>query len=215
MNSDERGILIGMLLGDANLRLQDSRKTAVLTIKHAKRQEQYLRHKAGLLGSVLGGAPPKVADFDNNGFPGVKARKTAKHLRPFRNWLYHGGRKTITRQILDWLTPHGIALWYMDDGNLAAKRRRGKVHAYDLYINCHGSLENANQICGYFREVWGVEFRPHLNNRLYRIRCGTIQARLFIDIIRRFIIPEMAYKIAISECRSTSARPSLPELVMR
>jgi len=64
-----RAAVVGMLLGDAHIRVQ----RYSLTIRHSIRQEAYLRYKAGLL-EELQKSPIQVVRFNNsnNGYPGVR-----------------------------------------------------------------------------------------------------------------------------------------------
>lgn len=204
MNVSDRGILLGIVFGDGHISPDPRCMTARLQIKHCARQDYYAEYKADLVTRILGGKRPRVKSFLNNGFPGVKFEKTHRYLRVLRNWVYRDRKKVISPYI-HMLTPHGLAVWYMDDGCLGIKRRRGKVHAVDLYINCHTSLEEAQLICAAMFKKFGVLFRPNLNNGSYRIRCGTLEARKVAGIIDPFIVDGMRYKIA-SLTAPTSAR---------
>lgn len=205
MNGDDRAILLGMIFGDGHVR-PDPRgsNSATLTIKHSAKQAEYARYKAILLGNILGGKTPTPREIDNNGFPGLVFSKTNSYLRILHGWLYSGGVKKLSPYVR-WLTPEGLAIWYMDDGNLGKKIRRGKVHAVDLYLNCHTDKEEAEAICQEIEKRFGIKFLPHLNNGKYRIRCGTREARKFVEIVAPFIHGSLAYKISILE-KSTSAR---------
>ena len=87
----------------------------------------------------------------------------------------------------------------MDDGNLAKKKKNGKIHAYELYLNTFVSDEENQTIIDYFKEVWNIKFSKVKNNGGYRLRCGTIEARKFINIIKEYVLPSMQYKIDISK----------------
>ena len=209
MNRDKRGILYGMALGDANISLYPNVNSAVMSVKHCAAQSAYAEHKADLITRVLGGARPPVRPLNNNGFPGVIFRKTASYLRIIRKRLYKDGRK-VCSGCIRYLTPHGLAIWYMDDGGLGKKRRNGKIHAVDLYINCHSSIEEAHKICAEIKEKFGITFLPNLNNGSYRIRCGTLEARRFVEIVSPFMTKDMRYKIDIPPTQARA--PSSPDL---
>lgn len=188
---------MGMSIGDGYLAVDRRRRieNVTLVMKHSIKQAAYLNHKADLLHKYLGGKRPSVREFDNSGFPGIRTEKTNKSFRIIRKWLYPDGKKKVSR-VLRWLTPHGLAIWYMDDGGLAIKKRNGLVHAVDLCINCQCKIDEAHTICDAIFTKFGIRFKPNLNNGNYRIRCGTIEARRFVEIVNEFIIPEMQYKIA-------------------
>ena len=83
----------------------------------------------------------------------------------------------------------------MDDGSLCKKVRNGKIHAWDLYLNTYLTKEENQVIIDYFKEVHAISFGQVKNNGTYRLRCGTKEARKFIKLIEKHIIPSMKYKI--------------------
>lgn len=189
-----------MVLGNGYLRVKkDSRWPnsyfSSIKIKHCKAQEEYINHKADLIHSIFGGKRPKVVPINNNGYPGFMFQKSNKYFRTLHSWIYKNNKKTFSRKILNMLTPQGIAIWYMDDGGLSAKKRDGKIHAYELFLNTHETKETNQIIINYFLEVYDIKFTQVKNKGLYRLRCGTKQARKFIALIEDYVIPSMRYKI--------------------
>lgn len=203
MNKRNRAILLGLTIGDGHImKFQKTHQKgtdkpfyATLMINHSAKQKDYIEHKAELLHSILGGKKPKLNFFKNNGFPAYRIQKNNKYFRVLHSWLYSSGVKVVSRRILNMLTPEAIALWYMDDGNLSAKKRNGKTHAYELFINTGENRENNQVIIDYFKEVHAISFGQVKNNGTYRLRCGTKEARKFIKLIEKHIIPSMKYKI--------------------
>jgi hypothetical protein len=187
-----RAAVVGMVLGNAHIRA----KRYTLAIRHSVRQEAYLRYKAGLL-EQLQQSPIRVMRFHNSGYPGVRI-ETQQH--PLYRRLYQlfyepGGEKRVTRKVLDYLDPRGIAIWYMDDGSVSAKRRRGKVHAYELRLNTYLPRDENELIIQYFAQVWGVRFGLNLSKGRWRLRMGTRQARQFAQLVAPYIISTMRRKI--------------------
>jgi len=200
MNKKFRGILIGMILGDATLRVRKDTQYPntwhnVLSIKHGEKQKEYIEYKANLIHSMFGGKPITVRPINNSGYPGYLIYKSHKYFRILYKRMYKNGKKTFTSQVLNWLTPEGIAIWYMDDGSLCAKKRNGKIHAYDLYLNTYSTKEENEVIIQYFQDAYDIHFTLSKNKGLYRIRCGTKEARKFIELVKPYIIPSMQYKI--------------------
>lgn len=197
----KRSILLAMVLGDGYVRIAKDKRypsstpQGVLSIKHCEKQRGYLEYKADLLQKILGGKRPIVHPCNNSGYPAVRLTKNHRWFRYLRNWLYQNGVKTYTRKILEYLTPEGLAIWYMDDGNLAHQRKNGKIHARRVYLNTHKSKEENQIIIDYFLEEYGIRFTQVLNKGSYRLTCGTQEAKKFFSIIEPFIIPSMSYKI--------------------
>jgi hypothetical protein len=142
-----------------------------------------------------------VTFFDNSGYDGCTSRVYGTRWgKLLRKVMYLDGKKNIyQRKLLNRLSPIHLAIWYMDDGGLSQKKKNGVVHANDLMINTHTTKENNQIIIDYFQEVWGIKFTQCLNKGHYRLRCGTKEARKFLDIIREYVsqVPSMAHKLNI------------------
>lgn len=199
MNRETRGILIGMSLGDGclfvNKNLACSLPQVNLGIKHSLDQLAYIEHKALLLHSCLGGKCPKVSIVDNGKYPGAYIVKSNKYFRILRKALYPNGKKTITIKILDRITPQGLAIWWMDDGCISMKKRNGKIHARQGFINTYTPLYETQIVCDWLDKRFQVYSRPVFDRKFYRVRLNTESLKTLIPIIRPYIIPSMAYKI--------------------
>lgn len=187
-----------MAIGDGHLCRDSYSKSGKIVIRHSTKQIEWLYKKHKLIISLIGGHKPKIVEFNNSGYPGVYFSKTSKYFRVLRKWLYPNGIKFISRFLLDKLDLEGIAIWYMDDGGLSAKRRNGKVHAYELFLNTHLSRENNQIIIDYFNEVWNVKFQQVKNKGSYRLRMSTLEIRKFLPLIEKYIIPSMQYKVTMN-----------------
>lgn len=191
----KRSILIGMCFGDAYLKIDRRYGNGSISIVHCKAQYEYICHKANLLTEILE-SNVSVKEINNNGYPGYRIDKGSKIFRLLRNRIYNFDKsKKFTRKNLDKLTPHGIAIWYMDDGSLTAKKKNGNIHAYELTINTYESGDTNDVIIQYFKEVHDIAFTKVFNKGSYRLRCGTIEARKFCAMVSPYIIPSMRYKL--------------------
>lgn len=203
MNRNKKSLLIALSIGDGHIESRkDKRCNHVqnsISFIHCEKQKEYIEYKALLIQKIFGGKKPNVTKVNNSGYVGYRMMKTDKYFRILYKLLYPNGKKYITRKCLDYLTPKGIAIWYMDDGNLSKKKRNGKVHSYELFLNTFVSDEETQTIIDYFEEKWNIKFAKVKNNNGYRLRCGTIEARKFIKIIDRYVISSMKYKTDISK----------------
>ena len=114
--------------------------------------------------------------------------------------MYKDGYKNIyNRKLLNRLSAIHVAIWYMDDGGLSQKKRNGTIQANDLMLNTHTIQENNQVIIDYFKQVWDVSFTQVKNKGHYRLRCGTKEARKFLNIVREFVsqVPSMAHKLNV------------------
>lgn len=193
-SKESRNLLLAMLFGDGSLNSK-----GYVSMRHCVAQKDYIEWKRELLiGSI---STTDCYYVDNNGYGSYELRtKTYKFLKQYRKIIYKSGKKDITdRRILNKLTPLGLAIWYMDDGGLSQKKRDGVVVANELMINTHLSREDNQKIIDYFRDVWDISFTQVKNRGLYRLRCGTAEARKFIKIVEPYVseVPSMAHKMKL------------------
>ena len=113
MNSDTRGILIGMVFGDAYLGV-GLRKTGYMrsemSVVHSIVQKDYCEHKAALIRKHLN---LNVNITVRKNGPGGKYKAscfciTHPYFKQLKRWLYPGGVKTFTSKALNMITPEGI-----------------------------------------------------------------------------------------------------------
>jgi len=210
MNKKHRGILIGMALGDGHINVRRNRRWPnswhnSINIIHSSKQKEYADHKAGLLHSIFGGNLPSVVAFKNNGYPGVRFGKSDKYFRFLRKKLYCGRKKVFRPHVLDWLTDQGVAIWWMDDGGLSMKKRGGKIHAREGFLNVHEDIDTCQTIIEWFKQKYDVDFKAVKNKGSYRLRINTGDLKMFLPHIEPYVIPSMKYKVDM-QYPDTSAR---------
>jgi hypothetical protein len=196
VGTELRSAIIGMVAGDAGIRKQKGCRSVNLRITHCEKQRKYLEYKRDILQNLFKGWEIPIRPINNSGYPGVRL-ETRNHpkLRAIYKWFYSDGKKRFSRRTLNYLTPIGMAIWYMDDGSLSYKKRGGKIHGREIHLNTYCSLEEAEVIQAYFEEVWDVSWTVVPNKGLFRLRMGSNEAKKFFAIISPYIIPMMRYKI--------------------
>ena len=190
-----RAAVIGMVLGDATL--QDRGR---LKLTHSPRQREYLMMKVGLLQRLQRRelrVTEKVERTTYGSFPLLRAETVVRPIyRRLRKLMYPLGQKHITRKILDYLEPIGLAIWFMDDGSCSLKKNdRGKVSSCETTLNTYVSAEENQTIIAYFAERWNVRLGINRSKGMWRLRMGTREARKFAEIIKSYVIPSMSYKL--------------------
>lgn len=218
MNKTDRGILYGMLLGDGNLYLATNNfgvKYVKLTIGHSPKQREYLEHKCQLLHSIFGGKKPKVYTYksfnqkSDKYYENLQTVKTNTYFRQMHRLLYPEGKKVYTKKVLDYLTDHGLALWFMDDGSGSVKyNSKGEPKGFYVSLSTYCPKEEAEIIQLWFLEKYGLEakFSIDKRNNLYSIRFNSKDSMRFKEIVTPYIHHSMLYKIGCTQERQTSCK---------
>lgn len=204
--------MIGLLLGDGYI--SDNGR---IGIEHCIEQREFCIYKAKLLHSVCGGKSIKVHEYErthstrkdgkeykSNTFTTVSFKKQSKSFIQFRELLYKERKKVITREVLDLMDELSIALWWMDDGCLSRRKlSNGDPGSYMLRLCTYLSKEENEIIQQYFIEKYNMEWNVvradgDKNNTQFMLRCGVIEGRKFLTIIRDIVnknVPTMSYKV--------------------
>ena len=199
LTKEIRKIMLAYALGDGHIRLQG--KYCSLRVAHSTKQSDYLEWKLSKIrsfctsGSVL---------FENSGYAGIKfTSKSYKFLRLYNKTLYKDKEKVITPKHLKSVGDIGLAILYMDDGSLYVKKTtKGVPHAYEMVISLYFKKEQqVMDIIHFIKQTYGVIFTVKRNKGRFSIRCGTKEARKFIEIVKPFVsqVPSLRYKIEMSE----------------
>lgn len=208
MNRRDRGILIGMSIGDGCVkprRKQKSGKTvaAQIQIAHSMKQYDYIVHKSELLRKIFGGNHSvKVSEYYQKMRKSMYKQCMVSKSNPYFNQIYRllypYGKKQYTRRMLDMLTPQGIALWYMDDGSLNfSYKTDGSVATCFFRISTYCSKTEADIILNYFLDTYGIRMQKFLCKRtqLWYVGGRTKVFQLFKKLIDKYVIESMRYKL--------------------
>lgn len=210
LTKNDKSLLLSLCIGDGCLRKPHPKSGNVqLEIAHSIKQEAYCTWKRDLVYKIFGGKrPPKIGYKTiklkgyNKEYKACRFTKSDPYFTYLRNLLYPNGIKVMTEEILNMLTPEGIAIWYMDDGSFYKKDNEDgtKSICFDLRISTDSFTWEENQlICDFFRDKYGINFYTYQYHKERKhnwiIRANKQAAIKFIDLIKPYVIPEMAYKI--------------------
>lgn len=192
MSYIDENIILYMSIGDGYIN-----KHGFLVLQHCSKQKEYLewKHEILIKNNI------KVSDIkyknNNNKDSYTFYTKTYSKVKDLRKELYPNKKVISNKNILEKLTPLGIFIWYMDDGNLTPHKRNGKIHSYELMLNTGLQKDENEVIINFFQEKWGIKFNQYKNKNVYRLCCGTQMARKFLEIIKPYVneIKCMNYKV--------------------
>jgi hypothetical protein len=210
MNNKDRAILYGLVIGDGHIscrqRLKDGKypyTSSEIIIGHGLKQYDYIKHKAALLKSVLGGKEPKVSNTKHTlkatgkTYNGYRICKSGKYFRQMHKVLYPvDKKKVISRKALSFMDAHSLALWYMDDGSIMAnKNKQGEVTSLSFRICTQCSEEEANILVEWLKGSFGIDAKSFKSKGKYDVGGATQATLSLVNTVQEYIIPSMSYKI--------------------
>lgn len=199
LSKEQKSLLIALLIGDGTIS-----NNYVFKLSHAIEQKEFLEWKVRLATSVgfkLNGVKEYISTCGYN--TGKKVVYSQFSINPtikaLRRTVYIP-KKTLTRNLLNWLTPQGIAIWYMDDGciNVNTSKQRSSIQ-YTIRIATCVQENIANMIISYFKEKWNIDMHTFNEgkNTFSIMTCAYEDAIKFINIVKPYIlqVPSLKYKI--------------------
>lgn len=199
LSKEQKSLLIALLIGDGTIS-----SNYVFKLSHSTLQREYLEWKVGLLnkyGIKNNGVKEYISKCGYNTGKCVLYSQMSliPTIKALRRSVYTP-KKTITRKLLKWLNPLGLAIWYMDDGciNVNTSKQRSSIQHTIKIATCVDD-NTVKIIINYFDEVWGIHFRPFKEGKnTYSIASSSeLDCEKFIKIIKPYIeqVPSFLYKI--------------------
>jgi len=166
LSPDQFQILLGTGLGDGHFSRRSSGNTYFITNCRLSSGE-YLEWKYQELGStglfVRGPHLGTHSSFRLGRVRVVRERwllTSRRHpfLNQFRDLFYPAGKKVVTREILSEISPLGLAVWFMDDGNLSVWGKDGRYSNLRLCTQSFTYQEHVT-MREWFIDKWKLPFR--------------------------------------------------------
>ena len=199
LSKEQKSLLIGLLIGDGTIS-----SNFVFKLSHSVEQREYLEWKIKLLDKFQiknNGIKEYISTCGYNIGKGVlySQMSVIPTIKALRRTVYIP-KKTITRKLLNWLTPLEIAIWYMDDGhiNVNTSKQRSSIQHTIKIATCVDEI-TVEIIIQYFLDVWNIKFRkfPEGKNTFSIASSSEEDYSKFVNLIKPFVeqVPSMLYKI--------------------
>ena len=202
-----KDFLVGTLLGDGCLAKGGKKSDFRLSFSHCEKQKDYFLWKFDFL-----------KPFTNNFYKSIDKRgnsimyqtKSICHpeLNKYAKMFYDSSRrKIIPKDIESLLTPLGLAIWIMDDGNLNEKvnlRICSMGFNYSEHHILQKALKNKFGIDCIIREY---KYKSKLYYMLWFDKVNTIK---FSNLIKNHIVESMKYKI-VEPSETSCETPEMDE----
>ena len=192
LSSEQKEVLVGLMLGDGHLETQNRGRTYRLKIEQSAKHEAYVQHLYELFKDWVR-TPPQQKVVRSKG--SVSANwwfQTLSHgaFRFFAQQFYQDGRKRVPKLIHRWLTPRALAYWFMDDGSIKSSQSKGVI------FNTQGFERNEVQrLCDVLQDKFALEAKPRKQREGWQIYISGRSYETFRALIEPFLIPEMRYKL--------------------
>lgn len=196
--------LFGLVLGDGYY------KDGVICVRHTNKQRFYIQWLERLCKHLK--LKHKVRyDFERDTTLGRFEYSEIKiwvpdrrHFDKFGRVYDANGKKVPSKYVLRRVTPLGLLLWYLDDGQLHVSFRGTKAKRF-AYLNTQSFTYEQNRLIQQMlKDRFGIETRIHKNGlgiddtkAYYRLYFNAENFRKFYDLVREYlsIIPkEFRYK---------------------
>lgn len=196
--------LFGTLLGDSHLR----KNSLWLHSEHTEKQRFYvefledLYKKWGLQYTSRYGIV-KNTTYGKFTYCYVSTKlKSKKYFLNNNRFFDASGKKIASEFVLKRITPFGLLLWYLDDGNLSihTKTKNDGKYSVSRFANIatHSfTYENQKLICKILKERFDLDIAIHKDRQHYKLYLNATNFRKFYDIVREYLpyIPqEFEYK---------------------
>jgi len=193
----QEAVLLGTLLGDAYLRRRGTTH-ARLWLKHAERQESYLKWKVAELRPLFRAGVYRARTKEGHLYVRTVSR-THPILTAIHSLFYSGpkGRKSITAAVLARLDalgdqlPLALAVWYMDDG-CRAHERVGRADRADIALGLLTPRQR-RLVVSWFADH-GYEGSCS-SDRCARLRMTSTTSRTFFAVVGPHVHPCLRYKL--------------------
>lgn len=148
-----RSIILGSILGDGSLKIQNAYSNANFQIRHSEIQKDYLLWKAKELSEIAGDKSVSVQEPDgyskNKKWRFFSKRNSA--LTELHHQTYEHNKLRIKRKWLNQMTPLSLAVWWCDDGSLISYGGRKGVFCTDGF-----DKPSVEILARYLEVVWNI-----------------------------------------------------------
>ncbi|MBU2539837.1 hypothetical protein KJ786_01610 [Patescibacteria group bacterium] len=147
-----KDIILGSLLGDGSLKINDNYKNARFSFRHSIKQKEYFFWKVNELKEISGENYFWKSEI-KDGFGGQKLRYQSvaiPELTELYDLTHKKGVFKISRKWLNAITPLSLAIWWLDDGSIIGNGRKG-VFCTDCF-----SYEEQKLLSNYLKKVWDI-----------------------------------------------------------
>lgn len=192
LNSTQRSILVGLLLGDGHLETLNEGRTYRLKVEHSIKQKEYVEWLYEQFKNFVRQKPQiKIKKIENRKLLSFYFTTYSVGLfRFYGQQFYHGKKKIIPKIIKKLMDPSALAIWFMDDGSWKSNKHR----TYIIHTLGYRKKE-LMLIKEVLEEKFGIAISIHKQYNKWRIYILSDSSEKFRKLIESKVIPSMKYKL--------------------
>ena len=189
----QRETLVGLLLGDACLETQNRGRTYRLKVEQGAHHEAYVRHLYELFQPWVLSPPRSKRCVASNGSETTSwVFQTVSHqaFRFYAHQFYGEVGKLVPKLIHRWLTPRGLAFWFMDDGSMKSSQSKGVI------FNTHAfGRRDVERLIRALSSCFALRAKLRRQKDGYQIYVSGSSFEDFVKLVDAYMIPEMRHKL--------------------
>jgi hypothetical protein len=207
LTDEQREVLVGILLGDACLESRNRGRTYRLKVEQSAHHLPYVQHLYQVFEPwVFSTSYPKERTTRDRASTISWSFSTVSHsaLRFYAHQFYDERRKRVPELIHRWLTPRGLAYWYMDDGSMKSAQSKGAL--FNTQGFSKGEVERLIEV---LKSQFDLLASPRQQSDGWQIYISGTSFEVLGDLIEPFVISAMRYKIPAA--RQPRRTPCIPK----
>ena len=182
LNSLQRELIVGSLLGDAYL--MPTTSGFCFRVNHGLHQREYVDWKFKLLAEFVR-TPPR-----ESGSCYYFRTVTHPEFSDYREFFYSNSRKIVPMDLLNkQFTEFSLGVWLMDDGAVDRKQLRLNTQSFSFSEN--------EALASLLRAKFGIEARLNRDKDHYRLRINNASISRLKHLVGPYLIPSMLYKLPL------------------
>ena len=195
LSTEQRETLVGLLLGDACLETQNRGRTYRLKVEQSDDHADYVHHLYSVFQPWVLTPPRSRSHSDSQGQDHLSWNfQTLSHsaFRFYAHQFYGGQQKRVPKLIHRWLTPRGLAYWFMDDGSMKSEQSKG------VLLNTHSFLtDDVSRLVQVLHSEFSLAASVRKQREFLQIYISGHSLETFHRHVDLYLIDSMRYKLPV------------------
>lgn len=190
----QKEVLIGLVLGDGCLVVQNNPAFARLQVCQSLKQQEFVLWLYKVFTNFVR-TPPKIKERFRNGKHYREMwfnTLTYLSIKEFYDIFYKNRKKIVPEDINHLLTPTAFAVWYMGDGSIKSRECRGRI------LNTQGFNEpDIERLITVLTDKFDLISSIRTQKDGLQIYISAKSAEILDNLIRDKILPSFQYKLPL------------------